>query len=58
MLIQELKICAKGDGLKLTKFISIKQDLLFQIPDALRRDGVKDKDLSGSLQIERAWVIF
>ena len=31
---------------------------MFQIPDALRRDGAKDKDLTGSLPIERALGIF
>ena len=31
---------------------------MFQIPDALRRDGAKDKDLTGSLQTERALGIF
>ena len=39
----------------MTKFISNKKDILFQIPDALRRDGAKDKDLTGSLPIERAF---
>ena len=43
---------------KLTKFISNKKDILFQFPDALRRDGAKDKDLTGSLPIERALGIF
>ena len=45
-------------GFKLTKFISNKKDILFQIPDALRSDGAKDKDLTGSLPIERALGIF
>ena len=31
---------------------------MFQIPDTLRRDGVKGKDLTGSLLIERALGIF
>ena len=31
---------------------------MFQIPDARRRDGAKDKDLTGSLPIERALGIF
>ena len=54
-LIQEVRdLCSKKDGFKLTKFISDKKDILFQIPDALRKDGAKDKDLTGSLQIERA----
>ena len=35
-----------------------EKDILFQIPDALRRDGAKDKNLTGSLPIERAFGIF
>ena len=31
---------------------------MLQIPDELRTDGVKDKDLTGSLPTERALVIF
>ena len=31
---------------------------MFQILDALRRDGAKDKDLTGNLPIERALGIF
>ena len=31
---------------------------MFQIPDALRSDGAKDKDLTGSLRIEKAMGIF
>ena len=42
----------------MTKFISNKKDILFQILDALRRDDAKDKDLTGSLPIERALGIF
>ena len=40
------------------EFISNKKDALFQIPDALRRDGAKDKHLTGSLSIEIALGIF
>ena len=43
---------------ELTKFISNKKDVLFQILDELRRDGAKDKDLTGSFPIERALGIF
>ena len=58
-LIQEVTDLRKWGGFKLTKFISNKKDVLFQIPDALiRRDGVKDKDLIGSLPMERALGIF
>ena len=31
---------------------------MYQIADALKRDGAKDKDLTGSLPIERALGIF
>ena len=51
-LIQEVTDLCKKGGFKLTKFISNKKDVLFQIPDALKRDGAKDKDLIGSLPIE------
>ena len=57
-LIQEVRDLCKKGGFKLTKFISNKKDILFQIPDALRRDGAKDTDLTGSLPIERALSIF
>ena len=57
-LIQEVRDLCKKGGFKLTKFISNKKDILFQIPDALRRDGAKDKNLTGSLPIERALGIF
>ena len=45
-------------GFKLTKFISNKKDVLFPIPDALKRNGEKGKDLTGSLPIERVLRIF
>ena len=57
-LIQEVKDLCKRGGFNLTKFISNKKDVLFQIPDELRRNGAKDKDLTGSLPIERALGIF
>ena len=53
-LIQEVRDLCKKGGFKLTKFISNKKDILFHIPDALRRDGTKDKDLTDILPIERA----
>ena len=57
-LIQEVRdICNKGE-LKFTKFISNRKDILFQIPDVLRSDGAKGKDLTGSLSIEKALGIF
>ena len=57
-LIQEITdLCRKG-GFKLTKFISNKKYILLQIPEALRRVSAKDQDLTGSLPIERALVIF
>ena len=52
-LIQEVIDLCKRGGFKLTKFIRKKKDVLFQISDELRRDGAKDKDLTGSLPIER-----
>ena len=57
-LIQEVRDLRKRGGFRLTKFISCKKDILFQIPDALRRDGAKETDLTGSLPIERALGIF
>ena len=57
-LIQEVKDLCKRGGFNLTKFISNKKDVLFQIPDELRRNDTKDKDLTGSLPIERALGIF
>ena len=55
---QEVIDLCKRSEFKLTKFISNKKDVLFQIPDELRRDGAKDKDLTGSLPVERALGIF
>ena len=57
-LIQEVRDLCKKGGFRLTKFISCKKDILFQIPDALRRDGAKDEDLTGSLPVESALGIF
>ena len=57
-LIQEITDLCKRGGFKLTRFISNKKDVLFRIPDALRRDGAKDKGLAGGLPIERALGIF
>ena len=45
-LIQEVRDLCKRGGFKLTKCISNKKDILFQIPDALRRDGMKELLLS------------
>ena len=53
-LIQELTDLCKRGEFKLTKFISKNKDVLLPIPDVLRSDGAKDKDLTGSLRIERA----
>ena len=48
-------------GFKLTKFINNTKDILFQFPYALRRDGAKEKDLPGSLPVERPlenlWIL-
>ena len=43
-LIQAVRDLCKKGGFKLTKFISNKKDILFQIPDAFRRNGAKDRD--------------
>ena len=53
-IIQEVRDLCKKGGFKLTEFISNKKDILLRIPDALRKDGAKDKDLTDSLPIERA----
>ena len=57
-LIQEVTDLCKRGEFKLTKFITNKKDILFQIPDILRRDDAKDKNLIGSLLIERALGVF
>ena len=57
-LIQEVTDLCKRGRFKLAKFISNNKDVFFQIPDALRRDDAKDKDLAGSLPIERVLGIF
>ena len=57
-LIQEVTDLCKRGGFNLTKFISNKKGVLFQIPDELRRNDAKDKDLTGTLPIERALGIF
>ena len=53
-IIEEVRDLCKKGGFKLKKFISNKKDILFQIPDALRRDGAKDKGLTNILPVERA----
>ena len=58
ILIQEVTDLCKSDWFKPIKFISNKKHVLFQFPDALRRDGAKDKDLTGSFPIERVLGIF
>ena len=54
---KKLEICAKGVWIQADKTHN-KKDILFHIPDALRRDGAKERDLTGSLPIERALGIF
>ena len=39
----------KSGGFNLTKFISKKKNVLLQTVDELRKDGVREKYLSGSL---------
>ena len=56
--VQEVRDLWKRGGFKLTKFISNKKDILFRTPYAIRRDGAKDNDLTGSLPIERALGVF
>ena len=57
-LVQEVTNLCKRGGFKVTKFIGNKKDILCQIPDALRKDGAKDKHLTGSLPTERALGFF
>ena len=57
-LIQEVTDLYKRAGFKLTKLISNMKDVLPQVPDALNRYGVKDRDLVSILPIERALGIF
>ena len=57
-LIQEIMDLCKRSGFTLIRFISNKNDVLFQIFDAFRRHGVKVKNLTGSLPLERALGIF
>ena len=52
-----IDLCKKGT-FKLKKIISNKKHELFQIPDALRKDGAKNKDLTASLPIKRALKMF
>ena len=54
ILVQDFTDMCKRGGSKSTKLISNKKDVMFQIPDSLRTDGVKEKDLTGGLSIERA----
>ena len=56
--VQEVRDLWKRGGFKLAKFISNKKDILFRTPYAIRRDGAKDNDLTGSLPIERALGVF
>ena len=56
-LIQEVTgLCQRG-GLKLIKLISNKKDVLSRITDALRREGVEDKDFADSFPNERGLEI-
>ena len=58
LLHEVIKLCAEG-GFQLTKFVSNKVEVLQSIPEADRRDGLKNIDVnSGSdLPTERALEI-
>ena len=48
-LMKEFRNLYKSGGFNLTKFISKKKNVLLQTVDKLRKDGVREKYLSGSL---------
>ena len=51
------KMCGEG-GFNLTKFICIRKAVLQSFPECHQRSGVKNADLDGSLQVERALGIY
>ena len=52
-----ISMCKSGD-FNLTKFVSNSKELLQSILEQQRRQGTKDKDLSGDLPTDKALQIF
>ena len=58
-LIQEvIELCQRRENSSWQKLYSNKKYLLFAIPDALKKDGAKDQDLTGSFPIKKTLGIF
>ena len=53
-LLQNVINMCKSGGFNLTKFMSKSKELLATIPEAKRKEGVKDKDLFGDLPNDKA----
>ena len=53
-LLQNVINMCKSGGFNLTKFMSNSKELLATIPEEKRKEGVKDKDLSGDLPNDKA----
>ena len=53
-LVQNVINICKSGGFNLTKFMSNSKELLAIIPEEKRKDGMKDKDLSGDLPNDKA----
>ena len=53
-LVQKVINMCKSGGFNLTKFMSNSKELLATIPEEKRKEGVKDKDLSGDLPNDKA----
>ena len=53
-LVQKVINMCKSGGFNLTKFLSNSKELLATIPEEKRKEGVKDKDLSGDLPNDKA----
>ena len=53
-LVQNVINVCKSGGFNLNKFMSNSKELLATIPKEKRKEGVKDKDLSGDLPNDKA----